>query len=106
MDVEEIPVREFEPPLGLRILLVIEPKMPFTKFVVAVLPDEIVLISRGRLVLTSSVPLIRDEHPFGDQILGMLECLPVQFHSHDLVFLCGDGNRCGPDAFSQRDTPS
>ncbi len=66
--------------------------MPLTKFVVVVRPNEIVLVSRRRLVLTPSVLLIRDEHPFGDQILGMLERMPVQSHGHDLVFLCGDGS--------------
>ena len=90
MDIDEIPIREFVPPLGVRVLLIIEPKTPFTKFVVAVHPDEFVLISRRRLVLAPSIPPIRDEHPFGDQILGILERLPVQSHSHDLEFLCCD----------------
>ena len=51
-------------------------------------------------------PLVRDELAFGDKVFGMFESWLVQSHSHDLVFLCGDGNRCGPDAFSQRHTPS
>src|SRR5690348_5937171 len=92
MDIDEIPVRRFIPPLGVRVLFIIESEMPFAKFVVAVRPNEIILVSRRRLMLAPGVPLIRDEHPLGDQILGMLERLPVQSHSHDLVFLCGAGS--------------
>jgi hypothetical protein len=89
MDVQEIPVWEFIVSLGRCRLLVIDPRMPSAELGVAAQSDELVLVSRRRLMVAPVVPLIRNKLPLGDQVPGMVECRLVQSHSHGFVFSRG-----------------
>ena len=88
MDIGEIAVRELVPSLGAGVLLIVDAEMPLAELVVAMQPDELVFVSRGRLMLTPRIALVSNEMPLMDQVLGMVKGRLVQSHGHGFASLC------------------
>jgi hypothetical protein len=54
------------------------------KVLVLTLPlDEVVFLLRGRLVLAPCVPFVEHEFSGVDELLGVFEGVPAEFHGHD-----------------------
>jgi hypothetical protein len=79
----EIAVRELVPSFGLCGLLVVDAQMPLAVVLNSMPLDKIIFLLRGRLVLAPSVPLIEYEFSVVNELLGVVEASPVEFHGHD-----------------------
>ena len=77
MNIFEIPVREFVSSLCFLRLFIVDAKMPPRVGIEAILADELILVGRGRLVLTPSVPFIGYEATVVYELFGVVESFSV-----------------------------
>jgi hypothetical protein len=84
VDFLEITIRKLVMPFGVVGFLVVDAQIPFPVFFESMLLQEGIFLLRGRLVLAPCVPFVEHESSFADELLGVLEGPPVEFHCHDL----------------------
>jgi hypothetical protein len=83
VNILEITVGKLVPPFGVFRLLVVDAQMPFSVFFKSMPLDEVVFLLRGRLVLAPCVPFVEHEFSGADELLGVFEGVPAEFHGHD-----------------------
>jgi hypothetical protein len=92
VDTYKVPIRKLTPSFRIRVLLLVDPEMPFGVFGHPVLVDKVIRLLRGRPVLAPCIPLVEHKASAVDEFLGMLEPASIEFHCHDLSLLFG--RRC------------
>ena len=83
MDVFKITIREFMPSLGILVLLLVDPQIPFRIFPEPMRCEELILCLRRRPMLAPRIPIVEHKTPGDNEFLGKVECCPIQFHRHD-----------------------
>jgi hypothetical protein len=70
--------------------------------------DEVVFLLRGRLVLAPCVPFVEHDFSGVDELLGVFEGVPAEFHGHDPapqdipdVRVCGEHDALHARRFSR-----
>ena len=84
MDVSKVSVGKLISSFGTFGSLVIDSQMPIIVFVDPMSLDETVFLLCGWLVLAPCISVVKDKSSVADELLGVVEGPPVQFHGHDL----------------------
>src|SRR6202030_1792826 len=85
MHVFKITIREFMPSLGILVLLLVDPQIPFRIFAEPMRCEELILRLRRRPMLAPRISFVEHKTPDDNEFLGKLECCPIQFHRHDAL---------------------
>ena len=80
MDVFKITIREFMPSLGILVLLLVDPQIPFRIFPEPMRCEELILCLRRRPMLAPRISFVEHKTPGDNEFLGKVECYPIQFH--------------------------
>jgi hypothetical protein len=85
MDVFKITIREFMPSLGILVLLLVDPQLPFRISPEPMRCEELILCLRRRPMLAPRISFVEHKTPGDNEFLGKVECYPIQFHRHDAL---------------------
>jgi hypothetical protein len=88
VDLPEVSVGKLISAFGILGPFVVDPQMPFPVFFDPVSLDKVIFLLCGWLVFAPRISLVKDKSSVADELFGMVERNPIQFHGHDCYSSC------------------